>query len=176
MSSDGRCDSCERFIGGVDTCPYCSEANQSSGSRIFRWLAVVFAVSGLCVLALTPLWSEVPLITSDEITPLMNFAHVRMEGNVEKPPYTGKHDGVVDYLSFSLNDGSGTVRVVAYDGTARSLANDCSLLEKGSRVSVTGVLTVKAGRARRLTLRDAEGVEREGQVASGEWQGRDRRE
>ncbi len=165
VSGDGTCDSCDRYVGSESDCPYCGDANQGTGTKLFRWAAVLFAVIGLCVLWLMPRWSQTPFIKANEITPLMSFGRVQMEGKITKEPYVGKRNGLIDYLSFSLNDGSGVVRVVAYDDEAKLLAGNMDMLQTGSCVHVLGTLTVKAGRDPRLTLRNAGGVER---VASGE--------
>ena len=95
---------------------------------------------------------EIPVIRVCEITPMMNFAYVRLSGNVERKPFVGKNDGKIDYLSFSINDGTGNLRVAAYDNVAREIVEMNLLPKEGVYVDVAGSLRVEADGRTKLYL------------------------
>jgi hypothetical protein len=153
------CPGCERYIGAADVCPYCDA--DSSRAPIFRHLrtaAWVLAVAGL-----TGLWAaasrrDVPDLRVADITPMMNFATVRMTGEVTaKPRVRRKGDNVLS-ASFYLRDGSESVRVAAYDRVAQELVAREGIPDKGATATVVGRLDVRAGRRPVLRVQAADHV------------------
>ena len=152
------CPSCERFIGPVDVCPYCdADSARSPIFRFIRYGSVFLAFAGLAFLYLMASWTDIPAVRISEITPMMNFAVVRISGRVEREARVSKTKSGTEYVSFSVNDGTGRIRVVAYDDMARNLQERNLVPSCGTHVDVTGNLGVSAdGSGTKLTLRRAE--------------------
>ncbi len=151
------CPACTRFIGPAGECPYCGQdAAPSRALRGLRLAALVLAVAGLAALVLMAQRRELPLVAIGSITPTMNHAYVRVVGNVVRAPYTVKRHGRLEYCSFLLDDGTGTLRVQTYRDAARQLAAADALPRRGARVAVTGALHVIAAEEPRLRLHAAD--------------------
>jgi DNA/RNA endonuclease YhcR with UshA esterase domain len=147
------CPSCERFIGPADVCPYCdADSARPPIMRTLRCVSLVLAFVGLGFLYLAATTKELPTQKISEITPMMNFARSQVAGSVQKDPYVGEKKGLVDYISFPINDGSGELRVVAYGAVAKSLKDRKLLPVKGDFVEVTGDLDVTADGNPKLRL------------------------
>ena len=113
-------------------------------------IAVLLATVGLGLLFAAARHREPPVIQISEITPVMNFAHVRIVGAVPKRAYIGK-DG--DYVSFTVEDDSGQIRVAAYRDVARKLITSKHLPKAGDQVEVRGSLSVAADAVPKLYLK-----------------------
>jgi tRNA(Ile2) C34 agmatinyltransferase TiaS len=138
------CPVCNRYIGPVSKCPYCSsDAAKSPLILTIRISALLLATAGLFLLYLTAKHHDPPLITAAEITPAMNFAHIRISGNVRKKPYIARDH---DYLSFRVYDESGSIQVVAYRKTAQKLISSNLLPAAGDSVTVRGNLSSSASK------------------------------
>jgi hypothetical protein len=150
------CPSCERFIGAADECPYCyCESARNPVLRVLRMLALFLGIVGLGLLLLMSARRELPVVCAGDVTPMMNFAYVRMCGRVERDSFVRKEDGEVEYISFSLRDETGRIRVRAYDAAAKAIAGQGLIPEKGWGVDVIGVLDVSASGGMKLIVRDA---------------------
>jgi hypothetical protein len=150
------CPACERFIGPADVCPYCqAESAKSNVLRILRAGSLILGLLGLGLLFLMAANREMPVTKLDRITPLMNFAYVRIRGRVSGNAYVSRTKGVPDYLSFSVHDGSGQLRVRAYREVARELAEQDRIPRRGARVDVAGSLSVPADGRTNLRLQAA---------------------
>jgi len=150
------CPSCERFIGPADTCPYCdADSARSSVHRILRLAALVLGVGGLAFLYFAAVSRELPVIQIADITPMMNFAHVRISGTVERAAFVGRKDDKVDYMSFTIDDGTGRIPVAAYKNVAEIIAARKVTPKKGADVDVSGTLSVSAKGVMRLRLQSA---------------------
>ena len=85
----------------------------------------------------------------------MNHAAVRIQGTVDRKPYVGRNDeGEIDYASFRVHDGSGWIRVAAYDETARALVESGALPAKGEKVEASGKLQFSNEGEPKLRLAD----------------------
>jgi len=124
--------------------------------RHLRYVAVLLGVVGLAFLYLMVIHRDFPVVKVSEITPMMNFAYVRITGTVERNAYIGRKKGKVDYLSFSLDDGSGQVRVTAYRDIAQGLVEKGLAPTKGTLVDVSGSLSVPADGNVKLRLQAEE--------------------
>lgn len=154
---NGLCPCCDRFIGPVRTCPYCNEqAVENRCVRILQLSSLLLAVIGLACLHLAARRRELPTVSIAEITPMMNFARVRLRGTVTREPYVARENGKVDYLSFQIDDASGRARVAARGSVARALADRGLLPEPGAAVDVTGNLRVQAEGYPKLYLQSPE--------------------
>jgi len=141
--NDGKCKVCGRFIGPVTVCPYCSEdVPQSPLLRSLRIAAVILATLGLFLLYLGARIRQPPAVNIAQISPAMNFAHVRITGRVKRKPYIGKER---DYISFLLSGPDGhTIKIFARGRTAKKMISDNCLPATGTAVSVRGELHVSA--------------------------------
>jgi len=74
--------------------------------RVLQIASLVLAVAGLILLYLYSVNRDIPTVRVSEITPTMNFAYVKVSGNVTSDAYIFKSGGVV----FNLHDGSGEIR------------------------------------------------------------------
>jgi len=150
---DARCPSCERFIGPADACPYCgADSARGPALRRLRYAAALVAVLGLAGLIATAVRSDPPAIKIGGISPAMNFAYVRIAGRVVKEPTVLREGGEVDYVSLTVGDGTGQVRVQADGPVALALERGGGIPARGARVEVVGSLSVSAGGPPRLRL------------------------
>ena len=150
------CPSCDRFIGPADRCPYCgAEAPKQTPLRVLRVAALVLALAGLAFLYLAAYRRDLPLVRIGDVTPLMNFAYVRLQGTVAKRPYVARDASKV---AFVVDDGTGRLRVEAYDDVARALVEDGRVPAVGGQVDVPGSLSVSADGRRKLYIRAADQV------------------
>jgi DNA/RNA endonuclease YhcR with UshA esterase domain len=135
------CPSCGRYVGPHDACPYCGVAFSGRTSlRQIRIAVLLLAVGGLALLWLAATYTEVPTITIDQASALTNWARVRVQGQVSRPP---AYDGATEYLSFWLADETGELHVAVYEDETRSLIRAERFPEMGDRATVQGVLRVR---------------------------------
>jgi len=158
----GVCRVCDRYIGAVNVCPYCDErVVRPRPVRILRLAAVLLAVGGLAMLFVVARTRDVPVVKAGDLTALMNRATVRLRGTVDQQPYLGRDDeGRIDYVSFRIHDGSGRIRVAAYDGTARALVASDALPARGDEIDVTGNVRISNNGEHRLRLASPEQITR----------------
>ena len=150
------CPSCERFIGPVDVCPYCDcDSARNPVFRVLRYGSLILAVAGLLFLHFVASHSDVPVIRIADITPMMNFGLVRIEGIVEKNASLGNRRGRVDSVSFPISDGSGQIRIVGYGKVSQELVTRNLVPGKGGKINVTGSLNYSADGNTKLVLRSA---------------------
>ena len=159
MREQGQCYACERYIGPITPCPFC-DADQpvSTALRSLKAMALLLATVGLALLYLAARHREPPLVSIDAITPAMNFALVRVEGEiVGRPMVRTRH--AQDQVGIGLKGPGGKLlRAVAYDETARTFAARGLVLRAGQRLSVQGSLSLNAERTPRLYLRNCAAV------------------
>lgn len=154
--TQGACRACDRYIGAVNVCPYCDEqVVRPRPVRVLRLSALVLATGGLILLILIAGMRDLTTVQVGSLTSLMNHATVRICGTVERDPYVGHDDeGRIDYTSFRVHDGSGWIRVAAYDATARALADAGSIPSRGTRVAASGKLQFSGAGEPKLRLHD----------------------
>lgn len=122
--------------------------------QTLRWVSLVPATVGLFLLYLYSMGREVPVVRVDEITPAMNFATVRLVGEVVRSPV---------YLSsgallFEVDDGSGRITILVDRVHLPELLAAETLPERGDRIDLTGSLSVQAERGMRVRLSNPRGV------------------
>jgi hypothetical protein len=144
------CPACERFIGPADACPYCdADSAKSPALRYLRYAALALAVTGLLLLYRSSGHTGVPRSRISELTPMMNFARVRVSGRILKDPLIIRRQGKIDYASFLVDDGSGIAQVVAYRNLARRFEDGLRLPARQMEADITGRLRIDGdGRAR----------------------------
>lgn len=70
---------------------------------------------------------------------------------VERNVYVSRKDGMIEYMSFYLDDGTGVFRVAAYSDVANKLGSG-KMPKKGDWVEVSGSLRIVAGKKPTLRL------------------------
>ena len=151
------CPSCGRYVDPTDagTCSHC-------GARLTARItlrALKIGALGLAVLGLILLWwfaahSPVPMLKIGQAQATMNFAYVRVQGQVTRAP---SHDPDSDYLSFWIADDTGEIRVSSYRATTEALLDAGRMPFIGDRVTVEGTLRIRQDSAS-LTLNSADAV------------------
>lgn len=141
----GTCFSCERYIGPADVCPYCgADAARAPALRALRYAALVLTVAGLAWLSVSARHRDLPVVAIARITATMNFARVRIVGDVQRDAYVSPRRGEPDYLSFVVADESGELRVQAWREVAAALAAADRVPRQGDRVAVEGRVRISA--------------------------------
>lgn len=79
-------------------------------------------------------------LSSDAISPAMNFAQVRMQGFVDDYPDVDTVDG---YIGFSVRDAAGSLRINVYRDAARALILTQRIPMPGDRIEVEGALRIR---------------------------------
>jgi RecJ-like exonuclease len=146
----GQCPTCDRYIGPVATCPYCdSPSARPVRFAALRAISILLALTGLVLLYAMVTNREIPLIDVADIRPSMNYAYVRITGDLVKRPLISKKYGRVCRISLTLDDTTGAITATAYEKKARALMAS-GLPEKGDRIEVIGTLSVRNGRQHRI--------------------------
>lgn len=126
--------------------------------RMFKGLVFLLAVSAVLTLIAAVRAQPRPLTAIDRIHPAMNYAYVRVEGAVVGYPTRAD-----DYLSFTVADPGGRIRVAAYRRAVRDLLRAGRIPAPGDRVALEGTLRIREedasillGSASALTLKRPE--------------------
>ena len=112
--------------------------------HLFRYVALVVGTVGLGFLYLTALHREIPVVKIGDIKPAMNFAVVRVVGEVSADARIFREGERIQSLRFTVDDGGGEILVQAYKSQAQALVDTIGLPRMGDRVEVTGSLSVSA--------------------------------
>ncbi len=150
------CPSCGRYVGPYDACPYCGARIEGRlPIRVVKIVAILLATLGLGLLWFVATRLPIPTVQAGQVGATMNFAYVRIEGQVVRGPFYYPDSG---YLSFTVADGTGEVRVAAYRTTAEALRAEGRVPAFGDHVSVAGTLRIQ-GESTSLTINAPEHVE-----------------
>ncbi|MCF7838907.1 MAG: OB-fold nucleic acid binding domain-containing protein, partial [Candidatus Marinimicrobia bacterium] len=153
------CPSCGRYVGGAGRCRYCGARSRKRLSLVVtRWAAVFLATVGLYLLYLMAINRDIEQVWVGEITPMMNFAYVRIAGVVDSEPRIFQRSGRVEGLRFDVDDGTGTLSVSAYRQQAEEIVAAGQVPRSGDQVEVVGSLSVSADDRTLLRLQSLEGL------------------
>jgi DNA/RNA endonuclease YhcR with UshA esterase domain len=119
---------------------------------MLQYASLVLAVAGLILLYLFSVNRDIPVVKVGNITPTMNFAYVRIIGEVTRDAYAFKSGGVV----FNVKDGSGEIAVMGARAQADALEAAGKLPRRGDQIEVAGSLSVSADQEPRLRLQSAD--------------------
>lgn len=151
VNHDALCPACERFIGPLDTCPYCDSPSPKPFSlRVLRMASLAMAVIGTGLLYLAARQGEIPVVEVGAVTPVMNSAYIRVGGRVAAAPRSGLAGTV--YVSFPLSDGSNRLTVVAFNRCAQRLICATNVPQRGAVVEVAGVVSISRPGERRIIM------------------------
>lgn len=120
--------------------------------RVLRMASLILAFAGLVLLYLYSTNRDIPVVRAGEVTPTMNFAYVRIRGEVTRDAYIFKSGGLI----FNVNDGSGEIAVLGGRAQAERLKEEKRLPRRGDQVDVAGSLSVGADREVKLRMQSAE--------------------
>jgi DNA/RNA endonuclease YhcR with UshA esterase domain len=138
--------------GGKDYPAYGPQVKRPLRVRVLQYASLVLAFAGLALLYLFSVSRDIPLVRVSEITPTMNFAYVRMAGEVTRDAYVFQSGGIV----FDIKDGSGEITVMGGRAQAQSLEAAEKLPRRGDRIEVTGSLSVSADQEPKLRIQSAD--------------------
>ncbi len=139
--SDVHCPSCGRFVGAQETCPNCgAHLGRRISLRLIQYGAVILAVLGLVALWFAARARDIPVVRIQDISSTMNWAYVKLQGTVIRPP---SFDAQTGYLRFWIFDGSGEMMVAAYRNESQALLTAGKVPAMGDEVTVEGTLKVK---------------------------------
>jgi RecJ-like exonuclease len=119
--------------------------------RVLQYASLVLAIAGLILLYLFSVHRDIPLVTVGEITPTMNFAYVRIVGEVTRDAYVFQSGGVV----FNMKDATGEIAVMGGRAQADALEAAGKLPRRGDQVDVSGSLSVSADQEVKLRMQSA---------------------
>ncbi|MBU0702411.1 MAG: hypothetical protein KKC18_00900 [Chloroflexi bacterium] len=135
------CSSCGRYTGPHEACPHCGARLTGRISiRAVKIVAVILATVGLAILWFAATRAEVPLIQIGQAGATMNLAYVRIAGRCIRAP---SYDPDGEYLSFSIGDETGEIRVSAYRAETRQIVAQNRAPALGDWVEVAGTLRVR---------------------------------
>jgi len=139
MEKSRICFNCGRYIGAKNVCPYCGEEQPKPiGIEFLKWVSLLVAIGGVIFLFISAKTSSAPFFKVENLKPTMNFAKISMKGIVESSPYYNEEKG--GYLSFWLNDGTGSIKVRAFRDLAKEIIHKNLYPSIGDSVYVTGTL------------------------------------
>lgn len=137
------CPHCGQRVARLKRCEACGmRLRHFRRSRIIRFTVFVAVMAGLFFFQIVHSSKKPTDIRIREISPLLNFSTVRVEGVLERGAKKMK-SGAVLYL---INDGTGTL--AAFDSTLQA----GELPRDGCRVAAVGSLSVGIGNDRRLNI------------------------
>ncbi len=142
QSDEMMCPSCGRFVGAVTKCPYCgSKVTKRMSLMATRWAAILLSTVGLFLLYLMARSHEPATIHIEDISTTMNFGNVRIVGQVKAD---ARMNRTGNGMSFSVNDGTGDLRVFIDDALRKEMEEKGLVPKKGNEISFIAQLTVSA--------------------------------
>ena len=114
-------------------------------THLFRYVALGVGAVGLGLLYLSALHREIPAVRIGDIKPSMNFATVRVSGEVSRDARLFREGEHIRALRFSVSDGTGEIHVQAQKSAAQALVARFGLPREGDRVEAVGSLDVSDG-------------------------------
>lgn len=135
------CPSCGRFVGPYEACPYCgARLTPRLSLRVVKVAAFLLATVGLLALWLFALRRPLPRLSIGEISATMNFAYGEIAGRVTDGP---RYNPDSRTLSFTVDDGTGRMRVWAFRDVVEALRESGKVPALGDQVVVAGTVRVQ---------------------------------
>lgn len=107
-------------------------------------LSIILAVAGLALILIAAQSAQAPLAKVGDVygNYLMNYAVVRVEGNVSEVPSVSESGGKLSII-FSVNDGTGSLDVRVYSPVAERMIREGKIPMPGDRVEAEVQLRVR---------------------------------
>lgn len=138
--------------GDNERYPVCgSQVKRPFRIQILRYASLVLAVAGLILLYLFSVNRDIPVVKIGNITPTMNFACVRIVGEVTSDAHIFRSGGIV----FNMKDGSGEIVIMGGRVEAEFLEATGNLPRRGDQVDVAGSLSVSTDQDVKLRMQSA---------------------
>lgn len=143
---------CATDNGSKDCPAYGPRVKRPLRVRVLQCASLILAVAGLVLLYLFSVNRDIPLVRVGDVTPAMNFAYVRMAGEVTRDVYIFQSGGMV----FDIKDSSGEITVMGGRAQAQALEAAGKLPRRGDRIEVTGSLSISADQEPKLRIQSAD--------------------
>lgn len=135
------CPSCGRFVGPLESCPYCgASVKKRLPLGALRLGALVLAIAGIAILLYATSGAAAPTIKIATIAAGMNYAYVRIEGRVTRGPLYNPDTGEI---AFYVADETGEIRASAFRSAGAQLLATGKVPEAGDGIAVEGALRVR---------------------------------
>lgn len=122
------CPKCRRYVGRFERCPYCgARVPTRLAVRLLKWGGLTIAVLGILFLYVDLhsthiIAKEIPTVDISEITPMMNYANVCIQGKATFVRYNEDTKFLQIYVT-DLDNESAEIYVQAYDTETKRLIN-----------------------------------------------------
>ena len=162
------CRNCGRYLGALEVCPFCRHFNRKRPSIFFlKYLTPILTVVGIAALFQLGASRGHPEVKIEELGRRTNFAQVQIEGSVAEAPrfYRSQASEApgAGSLEFSVDDGTGVLKIRAYEDATVELVRTGAIPGAGDRVALLGTYQYKAkadflilGAAAALTIHSPE--------------------
>jgi DNA/RNA endonuclease YhcR with UshA esterase domain len=121
---------------------------KKEGIKLLHAVALILFVGGLFLLDLYASHREPPLVSIGEIKPIRNFSTVRVQGRLQSDARKLRGGSIL----YMVDDGTGTLPVFL------GQAPEGELPKAGSRVAVTGGLSIGAGNNIRMRAQSSDQI------------------
>ncbi len=145
------CAQCGRFIASWEICPFCRAFNPKRPVvRLIKYTSPILTILGLFLLAHLGRVYGSPQVKIAELGRKTNFAQVQIAGIVPGELRLHASDDETgesrNSLEFDVDDGTGVIRVRAYDDATQELMAAGELPNFGDRVTLVGNYQFKGRR------------------------------
>jgi hypothetical protein len=143
------CRKCGRYVGALEVCPFCRHFNRKRLSiLLLKYLTPILTVVGIALLFKLGASRGNPEVKIEALGRRTNFAQVRVEGSVEESPrfYRSQASEApgAGSLEFSVDDGTGVLKIRAYEDATVELVRTGAIPGAGDRVAILGTYQYKA--------------------------------
>lgn len=155
------CPECGQFLGPMNVCPYCrTKVKGRVDIKTLKAMSILLAVVGVGLLLVWANLRGPAEMNLGDITKRQNYAFIEINGMVvgDARYYTKVSDNgeVFPYsLSFTVDDGTGQLRVKAYDEVTKDIIEKKNIPTNGDRVKVWGNVNYR-GNNKFMTLQSAD--------------------
>lgn len=143
------CRECGRYVGALEVCPFCRHFNRKRPSIfLLKYLSPILTVVGIAFLFQFGASRGNPEVKIQQLGRRTNFAQVRVEGSVVEAPRfyrsVGNDAPGAGSLEFAVDDGTGVLKIRAYEDATVELVRTGSIPGAGDKVAILGTYQYKA--------------------------------
>jgi hypothetical protein len=147
--ASSECRNCGRYVGALEVCPFCRHFNRKRPSIfLLKYLTPILTVIGIWGLFQFGASRGNPEVKIEQLGRRTNFAQVRVEGTVEESPrfYRSQANEApgAGSLEFAVDDGTGVLKIRAYDDATVELVRTGVIPGAGDKVTILGTYQYKA--------------------------------